>query len=87
MLTLYRSDENTINYKPTNASVLLNTYLIKIFKYCLIELAIPPWLATGSIIDCVFEVSVARRFFVFCAVIPRGLAAGIGAGRAEQIYL
>ena len=23
---------------------------------------------------------------VFCTVIPRGLAAGIGAGRAEQIY-
>ncbi len=48
-------------------------------------LAIPRGLATGSIIVCVFEVSVAR-FLVFCAVIPRGLAAGIGAGRAEQVY-
>tara|TARA_R110002073_G_scaffold299584_3_gene466632 strand:+ start:1275 stop:1394 length:120 start_codon:yes stop_codon:yes gene_type:complete len=30
-----------------------------------IELAIPRGLATGSIIVCVFEVSVARRFWFF----------------------
>ena len=34
-------------------------------KMTILELAIPRGLATGSIIVCVFEVSVARRFWFF----------------------
>ena len=47
------------------------------------QLVFPALLARGQ---HAFDVKRSSPVLPFCAVIPRGLATGIGAGRAKQIY-